>query len=197
MTRRAKKQMGRKFDKLIFVISEGEVTEPSYLKVLEKQRENGRIEVVMKGNKNTRKITAKVEEVKRKNGESSEIWIVVDMNSRSESQLQDLCQLQKGNVKIALSNPCFELWILLHYENAIAVRGSANNRAAKALCLQILKGKKGWKEFQKFINPELIGKQDILNAVKRAKRYDNSKRKPWPDEVGSTTFYKLVESYLG
>ena len=44
------------------------------------------------------------------------IWCVFDVNSHSNHILQMASQLaDKFEIPIALSNPCFELWLILHY----------------------------------------------------------------------------------
>ncbi len=48
-----------------------------------------------------------------------QVWLVMDVDRWTHSHLKDiaeLCQQQKNTFwKTAISNPCFEIWLLLHY----------------------------------------------------------------------------------
>lgn len=74
---------------------------------------NGRpFKIALKGNKNInkRKIESKIKEI-RKDDISNEIWIIIDKNNRTDSQLAEIYGLEKEHVKlmVATSNPCFEI----------------------------------------------------------------------------------------
>lgn len=51
---------------------------------------------------------------------TDEAWLVVDQDQWTEQQLEQLFAWSKEqeNYHLALSNPCFELWLLLHFEDA-------------------------------------------------------------------------------
>jgi hypothetical protein len=51
---------------------------------------------------------------------SDEAWLIVDRDQWDEKHLDLLHQwtLKCSNYKLALSNPKFEFWLLLHYEDA-------------------------------------------------------------------------------
>lgn len=182
----------------IFVISEGKVTEPSYLNILMSLREDFRIEIVMSGNNNARKINQKIAEIQKEVGLYSEIWVMIDKDDRSEFQLSEFHKMEKakGNARIAISNPCFEVWLLNHYENAGDICEGRTGKAAKTICESRLKSIDGWGNYKKKVEVGLIMESNVLNAVKRAKKYESSRRRRWPPEVGATTFYKFIESYV-
>lgn len=188
----------RKNSNKIFVISEGKITEPSYIDQLNQIRRDREIKVVMSGSKNVAKIKREVQKIKRTEGQSSEIWIALDMNSRTELQLSELykIELEYNKVKVALSNPFFEIWLLYHYDDAKDVHESSNPEAAKAQCIRRLKNIEGWENYEKEVGEGLITEQNIAAAIKRAKKHDTPRSKKWPRKLGATTFYRLVESYL-
>lgn len=181
---------------IIFVISEGKVTEPNYIDILNTIKQDCHIQIAMSGNKNIKRIKREIEGIKQENGKSSEIWVAIDRNSRTESQLSEIYNMETVNVRIALSDPCFEVWLLFHYNDASAVRESGNRKSAKDQCIKALKSVEGWDDFKKKINPGLISEQHILKAIERAEKHDNPKSKKWPQKHGVTTFYRLVKSYL-
>lgn len=56
-----------------------------------------------------------------------EVWCVVDVEApQPHPTLSDAMRLARRNgVKIALTNPCFELWVLLHFADVTAYATSS------------------------------------------------------------------------
>lgn len=57
-----------------------------------------------------------------------ELWMVIDIDhcaqgNHIKSLLAAITQARKSGVNIAVSKPCFELWLLLHHVEEAAVRG--------------------------------------------------------------------------
>lgn len=200
MKTRPPKRLGREFDKVISVLSEGRVTEPSYLAMLNNLKENNRIEVVMKGSeniKNMNKVRNMLDKLTQRE-KLPEIWIVLDINDNTPRQLTQFCDLkdEENKLQIAFSNPCFEVWLLFHFEDANEVRDSSNSKSAKAMCLQRLKSLPRWENFTKEVKPNMVPPENIYNAIKRAEKFDKSQNRKWPEKYGATTFHKLVKSFL-
>lgn len=179
--------------------SEGKVTEPNYLRILANQISGKAIQTVMTGSNSVKSMREKIEEVKRERGKSSEIWIVIDLDRRTDSEMSQIYKLAASNrnVHVALSSPCFEFWLLLHFRDGKDVRESVDPRSASAMCLQNLKNVDGWGDYDKSLMGRSITREDILNAVRRAREYDETDGTTWSRRQGTTTFYRLVESYLG
>lgn len=77
---------------------------------------------------------ADIRERKRRNAalEFDEIWVVFDIDKHPHvNQARE--EARQSNVQTAISNPCFELWLLLHLEehNRAIDRGAAQSRARK------------------------------------------------------------------
>lgn len=118
-----------------------------------------------------------------------ESWLVIDRDSWPEEHIQllvDWTKKQKQRNHLALSNPKFEYWLLLHYENGNKIGSSTE-------CT---------KRLEKYIpgyNKKKIPKfelEQIKTAVGRAKKRDHPPCEDWPREMGKTTVYRLVESIL-
>ena len=47
-----------------------------------------------------------------------ELWVMIDVDRWNKSTLQEIAKeaRQKG-YRLAISNPCFELWLLLHFRD--------------------------------------------------------------------------------
>ncbi|HEV2523771.1 MAG TPA: RloB family protein, partial [Gammaproteobacteria bacterium] len=121
--------------------------------------------------------------------ETDEAWLVVDMDQWSIEQIGQLfawSQL-KENYGLALSNPMFEFWLLLHFEDGNKVT-SANE------CSERLK--RHLPEYKKGIDIRKFTVEAIHNAIRRAKQRDNPPCTDWPKTMGVTTVYRLVEKLV-
>lgn len=118
---------------------------------------------------------------------SDEAWLVVDKDSWTDEQLLPLfewSQESEGN-GFALSNPKFEYWLLLHFEDAnINSSRQCSERLAKHL-----------PAYEKGIDSRKFTEHRIKQAVERARHRDTPPCNDWPRTFG-TTVYKLVKRIL-
>jgi hypothetical protein len=131
---RSRKTGNRKPYQILVVVCEGEKTERIYFNNYKKRGCNLKIETP------NCKVTDPINLVKFaltqisrydldfKNGDC--IWCVFDANHNTNEQITTAIQLAKKNIQIALSNPCFELWYLLHFTYHC---GRLNTRDANSL----------------------------------------------------------------
>lgn len=112
----------------ILIISEGSVSEPEYFHGLRRLAETSLVDIEIQGNGETPKtIVERAVLVKRQNardarraGDTSilydEIWCVFDIDGHP--LVPDALQQARANgLKVAVSNPCFELWLVLHFQD--------------------------------------------------------------------------------
>lgn len=118
---------------------------------------------------------------------SDKAWVVVDKDQWDDSQLNMLLQWseQQPNYGLAVSNPQFEYWLLLHFEDGDAIASSKQ-------CIDRLR--RFLPEYDKDIDIAKI-MPGITNAVERAKRRDTPPGRDWPRNTG-TFVYRLVEQLL-
>jgi hypothetical protein len=130
-----------------------------------------------------------------------ELWMIIDRDSWTDIQeISTLCK-EEGNFFLALSNPCFEFWLLLHikkvsdfnekqltdiFENKMV---SAKKTYLKKLLSTILRD--GYNESNP--KPRRFLKHIDL-AIERAKQLDLSGEE-YPTKLGSHV-YKLVEKII-
>lgn len=107
--------------KKILIVCEGKKTERLYFDGF-KTRNSG-VEILTPHGKctNPKNIVDFAEyEMKKESidfDEGDSVWCVFDVDENSNSVLKDTSDhAKKLKIKIALSNPCFELWYLLHYK---------------------------------------------------------------------------------
>jgi RloB-like protein len=115
--------------KTLLVFCEGERTEPDYLNALKKQpavREIAavdlRVETRQGGSVPLILVSLAIEARDRAVNEDSEIdefWCVFDVEwPRNHPGLREAIErARKNDIKLAISNPCFELWLILHFQN--------------------------------------------------------------------------------
>lgn len=113
---------------------------------------------------------------------SDEAWlVVVDKDQWTDDQLLQLHKWaqEADNYGFALSNPKFEFWLLLHFEDGSGVNSSQT-------CSERLK--RHFPEYDKGINMKKISEDMIVEAIKRAKRRDMPTCRDWPRDTGTTVY---------
>jgi hypothetical protein len=112
----------------VLVCCEGEVTEPSYLNGLKAELRIRLVHIeVVPGGSNPKTLVdfavQKKEEAERDarrerddNLGFDEVWCVFDVN-RHEHIPEAKQKAGANSISLAISNPCFELWLLLHFQD--------------------------------------------------------------------------------
>lgn len=183
----------RRYRKIFFVATEGAKTEPQYFSLF--NSDNSVVHVkLLKGRHDSDPlhVLKRIQSHIKQRGikATDEAWLVVDRDCWTEQQLKLLYEWTKGieNYGFALSNPKFEYWLLLHFEDGNAI---ANSKDCSTRLTRYLPA------YNKGIDPQKFSRQMILDAIERAKRRDNPPCEEWPRDIGQSTVYRLVESILG
>lgn len=191
--RRFKRSLGKRpYRKLFIIAVEGVKTEPQYFKVF-KDQQSVILVKCLKGNHRTSppQVLRRIKDYLKKEAlkKFDEAWLVVDKDQWTDEQLMQLLDWSKGaeNYGFALSNPKFEYWLLLHFEDGT---GIANSRECTARLRRYLPG------YDKGINSLKFTRDRIDDAVRRAKRRDTPPCADWPRTIGGTTVYRLIENIL-
>ncbi len=104
---------------LIYVVHEGELTEPQYLKGLERACRQNRVELKLaQVSGNPRYYVDKAIELKVKNqDEMDQYWCVFDQDDHSIKQLEEAKMLADlHGIHLVVSIPSLELWLYLHHK---------------------------------------------------------------------------------
>ncbi|MFK5969486.1 MAG: AAA family ATPase [Candidatus Marithrix sp.] len=200
-------QLGDKFKKYV-IIMEGEKHEPNYFNELREsylfEHRESRIDVkIVKRNLEKSSHSSPEHLVQHAQDfstkfelqEYDELWIIFDKDSWSKQAFEELKnwkQLQNYHY-LAYSNPCFELWLILHlteYETIKEKLELANPRERSNTCKQIL----GSSLKQKY---KLSGKynqyiRQIPLAIERARALDTHLDVEFPEYI-CTRIYQLAE----
>ena len=175
-----------------FVIAfEGAKTEPQYFAILKKLQSVAHVKC-LKGRRTKSspdKVLARMQKCLKKLKGTYEAWLVVDKDQWMADQLGKLSSWAKTDSRygLALSNPKFEYWLLLHFEDG-------NNIASSAACSKRLK--RYLTDYDKGISVNCITRKHVDKAIRCARQRDNPPCVDWPRTLGGTTVYKLVENIL-
>lgn len=182
----------RRYKKLFLIAAEGTKTEPLYFGLFADEASIVRVSC-LKGKLDSSPpqiLKRMTEHLKREGLKSSdEAWLVVDKDQWNDEQLMQLHQwsLQQENYGFALSNPKFEYWLLVHFEDGAGVTSSRD-------CTDRLKR---WiPDYNKDIDTRKISPSQVDDAIRRAKKRDAPPCEDWPRSLGQTTVYRLVENIL-
>lgn len=193
-------KVSRKTKKIILVGAEGKnQTERKYFKAFNQVQSEYKI-MAGKGN-NTDPVgvvedllkSAKQEELDLKDGDMLACFIDVDFKNGRDQELRAAMKLaRQNNISVFLSNPCFEIWYLLHFRYSTKLYGS-NEEVIKELSSYISDYSKS-KDVYDVIENKID--QALLNT-KRLESYHlengtNDRLKKLP----STEAYKLIEMIL-
>ena len=192
--RRFSRPLGnRRYRKLFLIATEGFKTEPQYfLAICNNHSSVVQVECLTSKHQNspTQVLKRMKNRLKRESLKSSdEAWLVVDKDQWRDEDLAQLHTWSQGadNYGFALSNPRFEYWLLLHFEDGTQI-GSSRECSTRL--------KKHLPDYDKNIDVRKIKPDMIEDAILRAKVRDNPPGAKWPRRLGSTTVYKLVENIL-
>lgn len=199
--------------RLIVIASEGKDTERIYFKALAKEYTNPRVHVHIlersedeQNNSNPEHVLKQLNDYKSQYEleDDDELWLVVDKDRWTEAMLSRVATecSQDVAMHMALSNPCFELWLLLHLEDAASLtpeeqmRWMENRRKSKNtdpyLKVQLRQEMGSYHE-SAYDAQMLIAY--VEDAIARAKALDKNPADRWPQTIG-TRVYLLAESVM-
>ena len=191
-TRHFKRPLGkRRYRKLFVIAVEGAKTEPIYFSMFRNSQVIRVKCLAGTNNSSPSGVLKRMREYLRQEDlkKTDEAWLVVDKDHWTELQLRQLAKWSEEETQyhFALSNPKFEYWLLLHFEDGKGI--SSSDQCSEHL-------KKHLPNYDKCFDPRNITRQMINTAISRAKDRDNSTSGDCHLTVGCTTVYRLVEHIL-
>ena len=131
----------RKVTPVMLIVCEGEATEPTYFNAITNHLRLAAITV--RGAKGSAPMTVVQDAVESKlhreqiadqsasTAPYDQVWCVLDVDQHPK--LKDALALaEKHQINVALSNPCFEFWLLLHF-GRFATTGQSRNQIQREL----------------------------------------------------------------
>jgi hypothetical protein len=180
------------------VVCEGAVTEPDYLRGLERWARNHTVQIDIPLDHGVPLTLVRRAEALADQARSAakreddaflaydEVWCVFDIDEHPN--IDDARQLARARgIQLAVSNPCFEIWILLHFRES---PGARHRHDLRRMVGQYLPGYDKHLDFAR-VAPGLD------DAVRRAQRLDrDAQDEGEPGRNPSTGAYRLVESIM-
>jgi hypothetical protein len=171
---------------LILIVCEGERTEPDYFNGLAQIIRNPRVKIeIAKVHGVPLTLVRAAKKLKDSNPQFDSVWCLPDVDEHPF--IPEAVQMARDNgIRLAISNPCFELWLLLHFRESPGMKH--RDKIAEMLTEFI----PGYDKAIDFAKSKLADGYDA--AVQRAKRIRAS-MKLTGDEMRnpSTDVYRLTE----
>ncbi len=199
--------------RLIVIASEGKDTERIYFKALAKEYTNPRVHVHILKRSEDEKNNSSPEHVLEQLNEykcqyeleaDDELWLVTDKDHWTEAMLSRVATecMQDVSMYMALSNPCFELWLLLHLvdvssltpeEQRLWMENRRKSKSSNPYLKVLLRQKMGSYHESAYDVLTLIEHVEV--AIERARLLDKNPADRWPQTLG-TRVYLLAESVM-
>ena len=199
--------------RLIVIASEGKDTERIYFKALAKEYTNPRVHVHILERSEAEQNNSSPEHVLKQLNNykeqyaleaDDELWLVVDKDRWTEAMLSRVATecAQDDYMHMALSNPCIELWLLLHLvdvslltheEQLQWLENRRKSRNTDPYLKVRLRQEMGSYHESAYDAQMLIA--NVETAIERARALDKNSADRWPQTLG-TRVYLLAESIM-
>ncbi|MBI3922504.1 MAG: RloB domain-containing protein [Armatimonadetes bacterium] len=174
--------------RLIIIATEGTVTEKQYFGIFRDTRVQVMVLPTEGGLSSPAHVLARLSTIKREHELNSDdqLWVMVDVDRWTPQMLSAVAQnaVKKG-FGMAVSNPCFELWLYLHHADVAAATIFTSQQMKKELS-NLLGGydhtNLQLERFQPFVD----------DAVRRADELDLQPNERWPSRT-STHVYRVMK----
>lgn len=188
---------------LVVIACEGAETEPAYFEEVKARLHAPGLHVEVlqredRENSSPERVRRMLDdfEIRWRLREGDTLWLLVDRDPQSWkpamiSEVAAAC-LQK-DYRFTLSNPCFEVWLLLHFED---VSAQPEQRRGELFANEdhLLKREVGRYRHDNSDMLDVLGPA-VAEAIQRGRTLDVNPDHRWPDALG-TRVYLLVEHLL-
>jgi hypothetical protein len=182
----------RRYKTLFLVAVEGSRTEPEYFDALNVSDSSTRVVCLPSTTASDpgdvlKRMKKHIDANAPRTGD--EAWLVIDRDHWTEAQIEALYAWSRkdGDRHVAPSNPSFELWLLLHFEDGAGAHDART-------CVTRLR--RHLPHYDKGVIASAFPKARILEAVTRARKRDAPPCADWPRSAPATTVYRLVARIL-
>jgi hypothetical protein len=183
---------------LYIIAAEGIVTEANYFNGLKARWHSPRIHVEVLtrlnvGDSSPEKVLDALRTFTRsyKLRDGDQLWLVIDRDRWKAGTIASVArECERENYHLAVSNPCFEIWLLLHFEDVQsqpAERRQDLLRNEQSLLKKLIA--KHRRPNTEFIDHFI---QLTKTAIARSRSLDTAPGARWPSQLG-TRVYRLVE----
>lgn len=193
--------------RLVVIASEGRCTEAIYFSAVRDnlRAPNVHVEILERDTNESspEKVHAQIAEFMRHYNieDDDELWLVIDRDRWHDRMLSSVARLcaQNSHLNFCMSNPCFELWLLLHLEDIRTYDGEtfAELTANRKNSAGVTWLKKRMRDLLGSYNESNYDAVSLLPNIDRAitiaRDLDTNPSDRWPQTTG-THVYRLIES---
>ena len=192
---RKRRPLDRKIDhfkdtKLFIIATEGKETEKQYFDIFRNLRVQVKIIPTHNGHSAPNWVIERLDDFVQEFNleEDDELWVMFDVDNWGTRKISQIAQLgSQKEYGLAISNPCFEVWLYLHFTTL---------RDNILTC----------KDFKSFLRRHLGSynsarlrlsdfKDHVHDAILRSREIDENSGDRWPQNIG-THVYKVVEKLI-
>ena len=207
-TRLIRRGGGHRDARLFVIATEGKETERQYFAALKSQDliDRRRVTVrVLPGDSasSPSHVMARLDEFHsghRLHSSLDQLWLVLDLDHWDKpGHIHNFTRVaQEARAKgyfVAVSNPCFELWLLLHFTDDIAdIRAISSTSEACEACRREIRRLCGSYDGAS-LREERYTSRRVDDAVERAEALEGAPEDRWPQQVG-TRVHRLVRELV-
>lgn len=183
--------------KRIFIATEG-VTEYIYFNKLKRELRAGNIDVLKSTSKTSPdKVLQRLKKYKPKDGDIrtiDDLWLVIDKDDYDLNAI--FSAADRRQYLFADSNPCFELWLIMHCKALHQIPGLEGS-AAEGGCEKVIEALRKHVETNyhktRYNVTAYIERRDV--AKDNAEKTDRDNNSAWMNAIG-TRVYKLTQSII-
>jgi hypothetical protein len=176
---------------IIVIATEGAKTEGQYFDLFGSKRVQIHVLPTEEGFSAPKHVFARLAEFKKECdiGKDDQLWLMIDVDRWEERSLAEVAsESLRKKFQLAVSNPCFELWLYLHHGDV-----DSETRVTCNDLKEQLKAVLGSYNKSKLDLDRYRGKES--DAISRARALDADSDQRWPNATG-THVYKVVEEVL-
>lgn len=201
-----KRKSGFRDSRLIIIAAEGEETEKQYFDGLKAYYENPRVHIKVMERFDSASDPERIIKIldnfrsdyKLRKGHD-QLWLVVDVDRWGNRKLSSVSQecIQK-HYRLAVSNPSFELWFLLHirpissYSHQELAELSENRKHGKRTRLEIELISLLGNYNKRRPNMDYFAPR-VFTAIENARLADISPEDRWPNQIGTRVYLLVAE----
>ena len=205
MARKSRKIKAKQQRTVFYVAMEGSVTERKYFDALISKYDLRNVYLLKKSptRSSPHDVIKRLDQQakKRKNDHGNildeKYWAVFDTDNRPIRTLRQVAsKAARKKYCLAVSNPCFELWLLLHYGSLANMKGLEGSAATGGCESTIAYLKRRYdKTYEKSTLEPSEYVERVAEAINNATASDSDEDDAWMASVSSRV-YKLVESII-
>ncbi|MCK5523349.1 MAG: RloB domain-containing protein [Thiomargarita sp.] len=193
LTQRKKRPINRSLKtlgdtRLLIIATEGRITEKQYFAQFHNRRVQVKVIPTGEDNKSSPEyVLRRLKDFRQKHDleVNDELWLMIDVDRWKDKKLSSVTKEAKASgFKLAVSNPCFETWLLCHYILPTSITIVSCQQITEQLSNELKKVHKYGYNKAKLNTDDF--KPYVEQAIQNARALDNNYSARWPLKLEHT-----------